>query len=502
MLSKRYLIPIIALALLAASGPEVFGGERSRRHARELDRYMTRLNEIERLNGAVLVVEDGGVIYKKAFGFADFEWKTLNTTDTSFRVGSITKTFTAVLTMQLVEEGKIDLDGVINDYLPDYPPKQGGKVKIRHLVTHMSGIPNYVRDIPEMRGENAPWWTTTYEPGEFIDCFSTQELRFEPGTKFEYCNSGFYLLGVIIEKVTGKTYAELLDERILTPLEMSGTGYWDMRMIVPKRAKGHYQSLEGYQNGRYVSQTVMFSAGGMCSTVEDLYRYDRALYTDILLSEESRALMFSQHHRNKKTGRGYGLGWFVGALDVPGLDRKLPYVGHAGDGPGFFGYMMRFVEDDDMVVFLTNTNGLNMNNSADIVASVVSILNDIPIATPKQSIMRVLYKTIDEDGIEAAVSQYHDLKKHHAGLYLFDESELNRLGYSFLGDGRFDVAIEIFKLNVEAYPESANAYDSLGEAYMKNGEKSLAIDNYRKSLELDPDSENAVKMLERLEAGD
>jgi CubicO group peptidase (beta-lactamase class C family) len=157
---SKTVILVIALAISVAGVSPSVAGERSRRHAREIDRYMSRLADVERFNGAVLVVENGGVIYKNAFGYANFEWKTRNTTDTSFIVGSITKTFTAVLAMQLVEEGKIDLDDTINDYLPDYPEAQGGRVTIRHLLSNMSGIPNYVRDIPAMRA-TAPVFLAT-----------------------------------------------------------------------------------------------------------------------------------------------------------------------------------------------------------------------------------------------------------------------------------------------------------------------------------------------------
>jgi CubicO group peptidase (beta-lactamase class C family) len=184
---------------------------------RELDSYFDQWNKTGRLNGSVLVAEKGSVIYKKGFGFANFEWLVPNTPDTKFKLASITKQFTAVMVFQLVQEGMIELDGKLIEYLPLYRKDTGDRVTIDHLLKHMSGIPCYIRNnlmppSPEPRSKE-----------EIIRDYLSGDLEFEPGSKYKYSNSGYFLLGAIIEKVTSKSYQENLKERILEPLEISKT---------------------------------------------------------------------------------------------------------------------------------------------------------------------------------------------------------------------------------------------------------------------------------------
>ena len=172
-------------------------------------------------NGSVLVAEKGQIIFKKGYGMANMEWNIPNAPDTKFRLGSITKQFTAMLIMQLVEKGKLKLTGKVTDYLPDYPKATGDKITIHHLLTHTSGLSNYT-NFPgffEKQSRNP------YTPEVFLKEFMNLPLDFEPGSKFSYSNSGYFLLGVIIEKVTGKSYAEVLKTNILAPAQLQDTGY-------------------------------------------------------------------------------------------------------------------------------------------------------------------------------------------------------------------------------------------------------------------------------------
>src|SRR5215213_11947286 len=199
-------------------------------------------------NGSALVTENGKVIYKGAFGMANMEWAIPNAPDTKFRLGSITKQFTAMLTLQLVEQGKLKLDGKISDYLPDYRKDVGDKVTIHHLLTHTSGIPSYT---------NAPGFfenvsRNPYKVADFVKKYASGDFEFEPGSKFSYNNSGYFLLGAIIEQVTGKPYARVLQERILDPLQMKDTGYDDDAPLIKKRAAGYQKTPDGYKNAPYL----------------------------------------------------------------------------------------------------------------------------------------------------------------------------------------------------------------------------------------------------------
>ncbi len=497
---KRVALLTLALAVLLSSPALGLDRKTANRHAHQLDELMTRLHEYEIFNGSILVAEENQVIYKKGFGHANMEWEIPNEPDTRFRIGSITKPFTSILVFQLIEEGKLRLDGHISDYLPDYPKPAGETVTIRHLLTHRSGIPNYLRDIPEFRSQRMGLQCRTYEPAQFVEIFSERDLRFEPGSQFEYCNSGYYLLGAITEEVTGKSYEENLQERILLPLGMEGTGYVQPGVLVPKRAFGYYETFGDYRNADYMNPTVFYSAGGMYSTVEDLYLLDQALYTETLLSEEMKKQMFELQFHNERTGSRYAYGWVIGRLPIEGVDEPFKFVGHAGDNPGFFGVIARAREDRDFIVFLTNTNAINVGSMRPILGALTAILHDLPYDMPKRSIARAVGRAMESDGAQSVVRTYWRCRRETPDEYDFAESELNQLGYHFMRSGRIKDAVEIFKLNVEAYPEAANPYDSLGEGYMNLGEKDKAIQNYRKSLELDPENQNAVEMLEKLTA--
>ncbi len=469
-------------------------------HAGQIDELISLLHERGQFNGSILAAEDGQVIYEKGFGMANIESSVPNEVDSKFIIGSITKTFTAVMIMQLAEEGRLGLDDPVTKHLPWYPADTGDRITIKHLLNHRSGIPNHMRDIPEFRGDTQYAWFRHYKPEELVGIFSGLDLKFEPGEKFEYCNSGFYLLGVIIEAVTGKSYAEALRSMILEPAGMDDTGYYSSyRDIVDKRARGYYDfGFSGFRNARYVDPTVLYSAGGMHSTVADLFLYDQALKSEKLLPAESRDRMYEMLFERPNTGAGYGLGWSVGKTFVSESIDSIGYVGHAGDGPGYFGWMNSY-DDGNFIVFLTNTNTFNIFTARFILDDILRILHDLPWdRTPPFGIGRAIQPVIEEKGVKAGISEYYRLKREAPEDYIFLPPELNRLGYYLLRNGQINDAIAIFTLNRDEYPEVANVFDSLGEAYIKAGKKDLAIENYEKVLLLDPDSKNAAAMLEKL----
>jgi CubicO group peptidase (beta-lactamase class C family) len=201
------------------------------------------------------------VIYSKGFGMANAEKDLPNKSSTKFRIGSVTKQFTAMLIVQLAADKKLDLHAPISKYLPAYPKKNGDLITIHHLLTHTSGIPNFT-DFPgfqEAQGKS-------YQPEELVRLFSDSALEFKPGSTFSYSNSGYILLGYLIEKITGKPYEQVLQENILTPLKMYNTGY-DHNKELKDMAVG-YDSRSGFQKARYVDMSVPFSAGALYSTLK------------------------------------------------------------------------------------------------------------------------------------------------------------------------------------------------------------------------------------------
>jgi CubicO group peptidase (beta-lactamase class C family) len=487
--SRRILPSVIAWLLIAASF--LAAQEKALRIGELLKKYQ----EYGQFNGSVLVADHGTMIFKKGYGDANKEWNIPNTPDTKFRLGSITKQFTATLILQLVEQGKIRLDGKIVDYLPDYPKPMGEKITIHHLLTHTSGIPNYT-NFPSFRGELSK---VPSSPENFIKTFWNLPLEFEPGSKFNYSNSGYFLLGVIVEKVTGQSYARLLDERIFKPLGMANSGYDQGSPILPKRAAGYQKRGGTFVNAEHVDMSTPFSAGALYSTTDDLFLWDRALYTDKILSEKSKAAMFEPRIRTSLSPGSldcYGYGWFIGKQQIGSSSDSVFAISHGGSINGFNSLLDRIPQSQSLIVLLNNTGGAPLGA---IAQRILGILFDKPYAGAIRSLADVVRETIEKSGTEAAAARFRELSPKRSE-YSLSEDEINNLGYEYLQAGKLREAIAVFRMNVEAFPKSFNVYDSLGEAYAAAGEKDLAITNYEKSIELNSKSESGIEALKKLRA--
>ena len=472
---------ILAAVLLLLSQSNLLAQDK----AAKIQEVLTLAHKYRQFNGAALVAQNGQVIYKGAFGMANMEWVIPNAPDTKFRLGSITKQFTATLIMQLVEQGKIKLDGKLSDYLTDYRKDTGQKVTIHHLLTHTSGIPSYT-GLPNFFNEVS---RDPYKVDEFVKKFASGDLQFEPGSKFAYNNSGYFLLGAIIEKVTGKPYEQVLQENIFDPVGMKNTGYDHHNTILQKRAAGYDKTPDGYVNAPYLDMSLPYAAGSLYSTVEDLLLWDQVLYTDKILSAKSKELMYTPFLEK------YAYGWDVREAPFKENGQPVPTIAHGGGINGFSTFILRFPKEKYVIVLLDNTG----QPTDPLAEKIGRILYAQPYDLPKMSIVPVLSKTINDKGIEAGLAQYRELKLKESATYDFREQELNQLGYILMRAGKPKEAIEIFKLNVEAYPQAANPYDSLGEAYLSLNQRDLAIINYKKSVELNPANANAIEALKRLE---
>lgn len=463
----------------------------------QIDTLLTEYHEYGLFNGSVLISEDGELLYKKGFGKANRDWNIPNTADTKFRIGSTTKQFTAALVLSLVEAGKLDLDATVSDYLPDYPEEQGNQITIHHLLTHSSGIPSYTT--PTFMSDEV---RDPFTPDSLLALFADLDLQFKPGTRWAYSNSGYILLGAIIESVTQKPYAEVLRQRILAPLGLNNTGYDHYSEIIPKRAAGYVQTPAGFKRAPYLDTGVPFSAGMLYSTVEDLYKWDQLLYEKgPFTQEETKTLLFTPHialpeGMADRVGLPpyYGYGWFVGK--IPMGDDSVKIIEHGGSIFGFSTGFWRMPDDHNTVIIMDNSSSDEVRNLG---KGLISILYGEAAEKPKEPVSGFLHKLIQAKGVETAKTSYKQLFETGAGRYNLQEDELNKLGYYYLNHGKIEWAIEVLKLNTESYPGSANTYDSLAEAYMQAGENAKALKNYRKSLEMNPDNANARRMIEHLE---
>jgi CubicO group peptidase (beta-lactamase class C family) len=455
-------------------------------HAARIKEVLTLANKYGQFNGSALVAENGKIILKEGFGSANMEWGIPNTPQTKFRLGSITKQFTAMLTLQLMEKGMLRLDGKLADYLPDYRKDVAEKVTIHHLLTHTSGIPSYT----SLPGFFEDVSRNPYKVSDFVKKYASGDLEFEPGSKFSYNNSGYFLLGAVIERLTGKAYEQVLKENILEPLGMTNTGYDHNDAIIEKRASGYVRTPDGYSNARYLDMSIPYAAGSIYSTVEDLYLWDQALYANKLISANSAGLMYTPFLEN------YAYGWAISTAPFQIDNRPVQIVKHDGGINGFSTIIVRYVGQKHLIVLLDNTSqGMYLDPLS---TTIGNILYNRPADLPKLSVADALLRSARDKDATALLAQYRELRAKQAASYDFSEGQLNRVGYELLRSGKLKDAIEIFKLNVEVYPKSFNAYDSLGEAYVTNGETAIAAANYRKSLELNPHNDNAARILKRL----
>jgi CubicO group peptidase (beta-lactamase class C family) len=453
--------------------------------AAKIDKVVRAYYDAGLFNGTVLVADHGKVIYEKALGYANFEWQVPNTIDTKFRIGSVTKTFTAVLVMQQVEVGKITLDAPIIDYLPEYRKDTGSRVTVRHLLTHTSGIPSYGgHQIVDMK--------SVIPQAEFTKKYCSGDPTSEPGARWSYNNCGYFLLGTILERVTSKTYAQHLQENIAVPAGMADTGIDSSQKLLPKRAYGYETNyVNGLQTSVYSEISTALGAGDIYSTVDDLYKFDRALYSDKLLSTETRKLMFTP--QNERTG----LGWFIRKAppEHPAAGDTLQF--HEGHIFGFFTMYTRIPEREALVVTNDNTD---LDTYEGIHREIFNILYHGTYTLPKKPIARKVASILCTKGANAAVARYKELKSTTSEYDFSDWRPLNRVGYAFLNAGRMKDAVAIFQLNAEQFPERWEVWDSLAESQMNDGQTAQAIANYDKSLKLNPKNDDGAAMLKKLRA--
>jgi len=366
--SKKALM-IIALSFFAINN-SVFSQYKDKGF--KINKMMQLYHDYGQFNGTVLVADGEKVIFKKGYGLANMEWDIANEPNTKFRLGSITKQFTSMIIMQLVEEGKIQLDGKITNYLPGYRIDTGNKVTIHHLLTHTSGIPSYT-SLPNFLKDVS---RNPYTVDEFVKLFCSDSLAFEPGSKFSYNNSGYFLLGAIIEKVTGKTYETVLQKRILDLLHMKNTGYDHHETIIAYRATGYEKTPNSYINSEYINMSVAYTAGAMYSTVEDLYLWNKALYTEDMLSDKYKNIMFKPFLNN------YAYGWGVRKILLAESKDSLQVISHGGGINGFNTLITRLVDDKYLIVLLNNTGGTALNKMS---IGITNILYGKPYEQPKKS---------------------------------------------------------------------------------------------------------------------
>jgi len=341
----RLVLPLVLAAMSCGVGHAA--------RADKIDDYVRTVMQKQHIPGiSVAIVQDGKVERAKGYGMANVELSVPASENTAYQLASVTKQFTATAILMLVEEGKLSLDDPVTKILPDLPTAWE-KVTLRHLLSHTSGIKNYTstKDFDKTMRKD-------FTQREILDLVAKEPLEFAPGEKWNYSNTGFFLLGMVIEKVTGKSYGAFLEERIFQPLGMMHTRVNDLNVILPNRAHGYSWNGKELRNGEYVSPTQPFAAGALISTVSDMVKWDAALRTEKLVKKSTLDQMWTPAPLAKGQTANYGFGWQVERVNGHRL------ISHGGGIPGFSTQISRFVDDKLTVIVLTNSDSGNAGGLA------------------------------------------------------------------------------------------------------------------------------------------
>ncbi|MBW7475528.1 beta-lactamase family protein [Paenibacillus oenotherae] len=312
----------------------------------QVDDYMDSIQ----FSGAILIVTDNKLRVAKGYRLADIDNNRANDADTVFQIASTSKAFTAAAILQLQEQGKLTITEPVRKYLPDYPYDQ---VTIHQLLTHTAGIPNFT----ELPGYFATM-NTTMTVSENLNKFINAPLEFEPGSRFKYSNSGYNLLGAVIEAVSGQPFGDYLSEHILVPLGMTRSGYLNKSQLSEPIARGYTQDSNSLRPSWDTDMTVTYAAGGLYSTVNDLYKWVQGLESGKVMSASSWAAMRTPNKQN------YALGWAIS----PEGNRYF----HNGHIPGFLSLISRNLASGDLLIVLSNDNSTDMDEVQRELASLMS----------------------------------------------------------------------------------------------------------------------------------
>ena len=320
----------------------------------KIDAYVKPFVEMSAYSGSILIAQKGKVVFRKSYGMANYELDVPNTPQTKFHIASVSKPCTAAAILLLEERGQLSVKDPLSKYIPDYP--SGDKITVHHLLTHTSGIPN-VNNFPQYNN----WSRFPQTPASNIEKFKDKPLLFQPGERYDYSNSNYNLLAFIIEKVAGKSYGAFLQETIFAPLGMTDTAHDGApQAIVKNMATGYVPvGFRDLEEAPYLDWTIKTGNGSLYSTVDDLYKWDRALYTEKLLKRATLARMFTPHTPN------VGYGWFISKR----LNRDCYRIN--GRSPVFQGELQRYVKDDVCVLVLGNNYSGAASFMIDNIAAIV-----------------------------------------------------------------------------------------------------------------------------------
>ncbi len=436
-------------------------------------------------DGAVLVAENGKIVYKDAFGLANREWNIPNSTSTKFMIGSVSKPITAMLMLIQVQKGLISLDKTIADYLPEFKDKPAAAITIRQLLSHTSGIPNYdiIKDFfPRISRQS-------FTRADYIKVYMDSALAFEPGSRFFYSSWGYFTLGLLMERITGKSYAALMKEDIFDKLGMSNSGSYHHAQIVPNRATGYDYSFGGLTSADFRDQSNAMGTGDIYSTVEDLFTFHLAISNNTLLNKTLTAEMLTPGMRPSE----YGYGWYNKFFKYTPSDSVASNF-HLGMTNGFISFALRIPATNSFAVILCNSSPTDFFG---ITGNLVKVLYNKPVYI-KQPVHKAMETLITTKGATKAVEDFKRINADTAQYYA-DWISMNFIAEQLLLLNRFEDARIIGENNVAAFPDKDLVLLTMGNIYLALKRNEDAITFYKKTLVITPGFEEAKNRLKELE---
>lgn len=477
MQSRKIIVPFIGLTIALT------GFAQSKRD--KLSVLMKTYHDYNMFDGAVLVAENGKIIYQDAFGLANREWNIPNRPDTKFMIGSLSKPLTATLVLIQVQKGLLALEKTVEDYLPEFKNKPAAKVTIRQLLTHTSGMPNYdiIKDFfPRISRQN-------FTREAYLKIFMDSSLAFAPGTRYAYSSWGYFTLGCIMERVAKKSYAQLMAGDIFTKLKMDHSGSYHHTQIVPNRATGYDYSFGGYTSSDFRDQSNTMGTGDVYSTVEDLFKFHLALSDNTLLTKALTAEMFAPGMAPAQ----YGYGWFNKQFAYSGTDSVASNF-HLGMTDGFISFIRRIPSTKSLVVILCNGSPTDFFG---ITNNLYKVLYNQPVAL-KQPVHKALETYIQRAGVEKAVTEYRRMKADSAHYYI-DWISMNFIAEQLLTLKRYEEARVIAENNAKEFPDKDLVLVTTGNVYLALNKREDAVAFYKKALQITPTYEEAKNRLKELE---
>jgi CubicO group peptidase (beta-lactamase class C family) len=477
MLLKRLTISLLCLV----AGIALFAQKKEAKLAGIMQAY----HNYNMFDGAVLVAENGKIIYKGAFGLANREWNIPNQTDTKFMLGSVSKPLTATLMLIQVQKGLLDLNKTIADYLPEFKNKPAAAITIKQLLSHTSGIPNYdiIKDFfPRISRQN-------FTREDYVKVYMDSALSFEPGSRYFYSSWGYFTLGYIMERVTGKTYSQLMKDDIFSKLQMNNSGSYQHLQVVPNRATGYDYSFGGFTSADFRDQSNTMGTGDLYSTVEDLFKFHLAISNHTLLNKQLTDEMLSPGIRPAR----YGYGWFNQNFKYTPAD-SIAANFHLGMTEGFISFMLRIPSTNSFTLILCNSSPTDFFG---ITKNLVKALYNMPV-TVKQPVHKKMETFISQMGAVKAVDEYKKMKADTAHYYI-DWISMNFIAEQLLNLKRYEDARVIAENNAAEFPDKDLVMFTTGNIYLALNRKEDAITYYKKTLQLYPGYQEAKNRLKELE---